>query len=143
MKPRSRQPARFNRRSPRGTIAVLVLVAMVTAVLVAMAALHRTGRQYELNKIHAYENQAAAIAESALDLARTRLAADPDYSGETWQIAADQIPLDEPAQVTIAVTQADSPNRRQIDIQVTLGREPPRQVSQQLRTQLSEPQLND
>ena len=62
--------------------------------------------------------QAEWLAESGLERARARLAAKPDYRGETWEIAADALDAYAPGVVRITVaTPRDHADQRQINVQ--------------------------
>jgi hypothetical protein len=62
--------------------------------------------------------QAAWLAESGLERAAWRLAAEADYAGETWALSADQLAAADPAVVQIRVeTMPEQPHRRVVHVQ--------------------------
>jgi hypothetical protein len=88
---------------PRGSITVVALVCLlvimtITAGLLRMA---RSQRSLLINEEHTL--QADWLAESGLDRAAARLAADASYRGETWPLAAADLSGPEPGVVTITV----------------------------------------
>lgn len=122
----------------RGLITLLVLVAMVAATLVALASLQRVAHQSRQNRWQGDRTQAVLLAESGAALAQVKLEAISDYMGETWSVPADQTSNGEPAQVVIEVS-AESEQRRQIRVEVTLGKAPPRQAREALELTISLP----
>lgn len=92
----------------RGTFTVVVLVcllvsAMVLASLLKLALLQ--DRQLEHGQ---WRLQTAWLAESGLDRAAARLAADPAYAGETWKIDAGRLGGQDFAAVVIRVEKEES-----------------------------------
>jgi hypothetical protein len=65
-------------------IAAVGLAAVVAVSLVKLAVFDQAALETE-----AWQLQSRWLAESALDRAAARLAADPKYRGETWHVSAD------------------------------------------------------
>src|SRR3954468_2258390 len=109
--------ARSGKRERRGLTAVavlvcLVIVTMVSGVLLKVGLTHRDQVRSQEHRL-----QAEWLAQSGLDRAVTRLAADPGYAGETWKLSCRDLglpeiagPAEDPAAVVaIKVEPAGSP----------------------------------
>lgn len=106
-------------RCPRHGIALVAVLICLTVVLSLMAAWLRT---IVLERSAAREQQARVqavwLAESALDRAAARLTANPAYTGETWQVPADELGGHDDGEVVIRVAAvAGQPARRTIHVQ--------------------------
>jgi Tfp pilus assembly protein PilX len=127
-------------RSRRALTTVAVLVCLIVITL-CTAALVKTGLT-QRTQVRSQEHrlQAEWLAESGLDRALARLAADGNYSGENWSIGAQDLSLPkspstgqrsgaaaEPAAtIVIAVDRvAQQANRRRIRVQADYGLDPP------------------
>jgi Tfp pilus assembly protein PilX len=106
-----------NDRKRRGAVLIVAMVcvavataAMISLVRLAMAQRNRLGAE-------ALRLQCAWLAESALERAAWRLAADPKYPGETWNLPADTFGGSDPAAVTIQVEPIpEQPMRRLVRV---------------------------
>jgi hypothetical protein len=113
--PQCRPRERGRRRGVVMIVAVVVLVIGV-ALLTSFVALLVTGRA-SLDAEH-QRLQARWLAESAIDRAAARLAADPKYSGERWTISAEQLAANEGGAADIRVEAVpDRPNARRVVVQ--------------------------
>jgi len=104
-------------RRRRGAVLVMVLVCMMVAlvILTSLVKLAAAGRR--MTDRQAWQVQASWLAESGLERAAWRLAADADYTGETWTLSADQLAAADAAVVRIEVeTIPEQPNRRLVRI---------------------------
>lgn len=92
----------------RGAALVIALVAMtiVAAVLVLLA--RQSVIERRTLQRDSWQAQAAWLAESALDRAAARLAADREYTGETWNLSADDLGTGRAAVVTIDVQEVEN-----------------------------------
>ncbi len=89
------------------------LAGVVLVLLLRLAVAERRALRTEARQV-----QAAWLAESALERAAARLAADPDYPGETWEIAAEPFGGKEAAVVRIEVgVLPGQPGRREVRVQ--------------------------
>ena len=119
----------FSRR--RGAILVVALVclgvaAVVFVAVLKMAAAERRGVQTEARRV-----QAAWLAESALDRAAARLAADPAYLGETWTVPPGVLNDFDSARVVIEVQpRLEGPQRRLVRVQADWPDHPQHRVRQ-------------
>ena len=94
-------------------VAVIVCVAVASIIFLSIAKLMVAGRQ--TTQTETWQLQATWLAESGLERAASRLAADADYSGETWAVPADAIGGSEAGLVEIAVEAVpDEPDRRRV-----------------------------
>lgn len=113
----------------RGAALVIALVAMtiVAAVLVLLArhsVIERRGLQRD-----SWQVQAAWLAESALDRAAARLAADRGYSGETWNLSADDLGTGRTALVEIDVHKVENDaGRRAVRVRADYSDDPQQRV---------------
>ncbi len=98
------------RRKGLAIIPALVCLLLVSLLCVAMIKLSRTQRNAARDEQS--RMQVEWLAESGASRARARLAADPDYRGETWKIPAEAIGGHKPAQVTIAVEAVENQAKR-------------------------------
>jgi hypothetical protein len=88
----------------------LVLVGLLCAAVLRLAQSQRGVVAAEERRM-----QAEWLAESGLARAAARLAADPGYKGETWDVAAGALGGAEPGVVRIAVEAVkDAPGRRRV-----------------------------
>ena len=104
-------------RDRRGAVLVvaIVCVAVASILMVAIAQSLAAGRK--TTQAGSWQLQAAWLAQSGLERAAWRLAADADYQGETWAIPPDQLPGHTGAVVLIEVTPiADQPDRRLVRV---------------------------
>lgn len=130
-----------NLRHRRGVLilavlAGLALAASLLAVWLKLLALERQevrGQQVRM--------QAEYLAAAALSRAETRLATDPDYTGETWQVPADVLLTSTAAEVTIAVQSPDDdPRARRIEVSAHLAGAGPAQTVRSQHRQITLPE---
>lgn len=104
-------------RSRRGTVTVFVLVCLVI-ILATAGVLLQIGLA-ERNRVRSEERrvQAEWLLESGLERAVARLADDPTYHGETWELSADALRGPFGGRVTIALeTLKEQPARRRLRV---------------------------
>lgn len=109
---------------------MVIVCAMVTLVIfISIVKLAVAGRR--MSHQRSWQVQATWLAESALERAAWRLAADADYTGETWTLPAQQIGGSEAAVVEIRVeTITEQPNRRLVRIQANYPEHPQHRARQ-------------
>lgn len=90
-----------NRR--RGAFTVVVLMCLLISTMLLGTLLKIVLLQDRQMGREVVRVQAGWLAESALDRAAARLGVDPEFAGETWEIAADRLGGRESATVTIRV----------------------------------------
>jgi type II secretory pathway component PulK len=105
------------------TVVAIVCVVVASTMMIVMV--RRALAEARLAALEVRQAQCRWLAESGLERAAARLAADPNYSGEVWKIPARAITgqSNETKQgaggaVRIEVTAlADQPNRRLVRVQ--------------------------
>ena len=113
--PTNRTNSSMERR--RGLVSVAVLIALFVIGLVCAGLLKvALGRRAEVGR-EERRAQAAWLAGSGVDRAVVRLGASVDYTGETWEIPADDLGGRGAATVAIEVEKvADRPDRRKVSV---------------------------
>ena len=99
-----RHPARpAARRARRGVVIVIAVVAVLLVSLIGAALLRlAVAHQRQVRREHS-RLQADWLAEAGLSRAAARLAADPGYSGETWEVPPDDLGGRDAGVVTISI----------------------------------------
>jgi Tfp pilus assembly protein PilX len=87
----SRQFIDSRLRHRRGAFAVVVLVCLLIAGMVLASLVRLALIQDRQSRSDQWRIQAGWLAESGLSRAASRLAADPKYPGETWEIGSDTL----------------------------------------------------
>ncbi len=109
---------------PKGFISVFVLVAMVGAVLIAAASLMKVSAQSRYSMGQLSPSQVDLLMEAGLELAKSRLASQPGYEGESWQIETGESGLRQTAKVEVKVNSDTDPNVRSLEVIVEFGDDP-------------------
>ena len=122
------------RKPRRGMTIVAVLVCLLVVMLLGAALLRVALTERDSNRDQERRLQAEWLVESGLERARARLAADGNYAGETWQIAAAELGLEDAnanaglaaGVVTIVVDRpAGAGGRRRVRVQADYPRDGP------------------
>jgi Tfp pilus assembly protein PilX len=102
----------------RGLVSVAVLIGLIIIGLICAGLLKvALARRAEV-AIEERRLQAGWLAESGLERASSRLAASGDYSGETWEIPAEELGGRGSARVVIAIERIpDHADRRKVRVQ--------------------------
>jgi hypothetical protein len=133
-RPEMRLVEAARKRSRRGAAVLVAMVclcvlAVVIAALVKMSTAERTRLQTDAERL-----QADVLAESAMDRAAAKLAADPKYRGETWTLSAGELGGDEEATAAIRVEPVDGkPNMRLVKIQADYPNQLPHRIRRSLQ----------
>jgi hypothetical protein len=115
--------SRQHRRSGAVLIVVLVCFAVATVLFVLLA--RQAVAERHMAETRLWTLQAQWVAEAALERAAARLAAEPNYAGETWTIPAAEFVGTDGARATIQVeTVADQPNRRLVRVEANYPDDP-------------------
>jgi len=110
-------PVRSKRACRRGAALVVVFVCLAVLSILFTSLLRLAVAQRGALEGHAWQVQAAWLAESALERAAWRLAADADYPGENWRLPAEAIGGRHAAAVTIEVLDvAERPDCRLVRV---------------------------
>lgn len=108
----SRHTTRHNRR---GAMTLIVLLALAVVVLVSAALVRAVAIDRSAAREAARRSQAEWLAYSGCQRAIALLARDPAYSGETWDIGADDLRQADGARVEIVVEPiAEQPMARRV-----------------------------
>ena len=83
---RRRQRGHHRGRHRRGTILVLAMVCVAITMSIMMSLVRSALSHHATQTMHVNAAQANWLAESALERAAARLAVDPSYTGETWEL---------------------------------------------------------
>ena len=89
---------------------MITVMLCLTIASVVFGVMLRAGlTEWRLVKAQERRMQAAWLAESALQRAVARLAADSEYQGETWTIRGDELQGSQDAVVLITIEPTDGP----------------------------------
>jgi hypothetical protein len=108
----------------RGAILILILACMaIASVLLILGvqfavSIHRTTRTF------GWSVQAQCLAQSGLERAAAKLAADADYPGETWKIPAEELGGDYAAILKIEVKPMPDKTGRHVKVQAEFPDDP-------------------
>jgi hypothetical protein len=131
------------RRPRRGITVVALLVCLIVVTLITTAILRLSAAQREILRDEERRLQAEWLVESGVARSFARLAANREYTGETWQLSAVDLGLTREAQfkagdhepeavaavVTISVErEKDKLDHRRIHVQADYPRELPRRA---------------
>lgn len=109
----------------RGAILVVVLVCLAVAAVLFVVLAKQAIAQRHSAQTHYWGVQAQWLAEAGVERAVSRLAAKADYSGETWNVPAEELAGSDAAVVRIRVEKvADRPDRRAIHIEADYPDDP-------------------
>lgn len=112
-------------KSRRGAVLIAALVCAAVAAVVFMSALKMASAQRHRMETELWQLQAAWLAESGLERAAERLAAKPDFTGETWSISAEQLGGSYAAVVRIRVEPVrDQPKSRLVRVEADYPNHP-------------------
>ncbi|MEX0711182.1 MAG: hypothetical protein WD278_02460 [Pirellulales bacterium] len=87
----------------RGAILLVVMVCLSVAIALAASLLKAGLMEHTLLVEQEHEAQARRLAESGVERAAARLRADPDYTGETWEVSTTALGGPSPGVVEIRV----------------------------------------
>jgi type II secretory pathway pseudopilin PulG len=113
-------------KPPRGMTAVAVLICLIVVTMIS-GALLRVGLTHR-DQVRSQEQrlQAEWLAESGIQRAIARLASDPKYPGETWEIGAKELDSTEPASIAITIDRPpDTPRRVSVRVRADYPRDLP------------------
>ena len=91
-------------RHRRGVVLICVVVCLSVVTMMLGAMLKTTLLTQRQLRVERNLRQAEWLLQAGLERAAFRLAQEPDYQGETWQLDAAQIVGPDAGQVTIEVT---------------------------------------
>lgn len=112
------------RTGRRGAALLIVLLCLVLLTVIGGALLRLVLLERKLLDSRERDCQSRWLVEAGLERATARLAAAPDYQGETWSLPAEELGGQEPGVVRIEVAAApDRPGRRKIMVQADYPRD--------------------
>lgn len=115
-------------------------IASLLVVMVLKAAVARHARLRD----EAARLQAGWLAESGMDRAASRLAADAQYRGETWNLTAESLGARDPAKVQIEVARAPGrPERRAVRVVADYPDDPWRRVRITVEREIDAPEAGE
>jgi Tfp pilus assembly protein PilX len=119
----------FDRNRRRGLATAAVLICLFFITLISLATLRASFARRQMVRSNELKLQAEWLAEAGIERARSRIAADAKYSGETWSIAAVELDSADDALVVINVEPVTSdPKARLVRVRADYPREPPRRA---------------
>ncbi|WP_337173976.1 hypothetical protein [Paludisphaera sp.] len=130
--------ARPKRRRGLTTVAVLALLVVLGLIASTIVGLGAT--YHSRSRARARALQSEALADAGLDRAFARLAADPDYAGERWEIPAPLLglpPAEGPAAVVTIAVESEG-GTRAIRVQADHPVDPERRARSSRRVVLPE-----
>lgn len=93
----------------------IVLVGLLVVALIGTAMTRTVLLQRRAMRQAGYEQQAAWLADSAMQRARARLAGDAEYQGETWTVASEELAAGAHGIAVIRIVTADGAKRIAIE----------------------------
>jgi Tfp pilus assembly protein PilV len=110
-------PNRWRGVRRSGAALIAVLIALTVATVLFGTLLRSSAQERAAVRRHQHALQAEYLAEGGIELAAARLAADNQYAGETWQVAAGQFGGKEAGRVEIRVEPVEGqPHKRVVQI---------------------------
>ncbi|MFV2067194.1 MAG: hypothetical protein ACC645_09465 [Pirellulales bacterium] len=93
-----------HRTTSRAGAALVIAIGLLAVTAMLLAAWVRSAIHSErVQRTREHVMQSAWLAEAGLERAAARLAADGDYTGETWRISADELGQSRGANIVIRV----------------------------------------
>jgi Tfp pilus assembly protein PilX len=109
---------KINVEGRRGVVLACVLVCLLVVAAIGASMLRSTLEEHRQGARREHQIQAMWLAESAVQRAAARLAATPDYQGETWSLDAAALGGRWPATAVIRIETADTePTARRIVVE--------------------------
>lgn len=103
---------RPHRRQRRGAVLIMALVCLVLAVTIGGALLRWVVLEHKLLATRADESQTRWLAEAAVERAAARLSSDAEYSGEIWEIAADELRTGQAGRIELRIDAIEGQSRQ-------------------------------
>ena len=98
----------------RGAIILIVMVCLLLISMIGASLLKLATAQRKQSRREQLRLQAAWLAESGVERAAVKLVADSKYSGETWELKADELGAGRPGRVRIEVKPDDRNSNRHV-----------------------------
>ena len=101
-----------NMRNPRGMVLIMFLVCLAIAAAMIAGAARIAITSHQATQTASWNEEARQLAESGVERAAAKLAADAAYAGETWNIPAAELGGQEAGVVRIEVKPAAGEEKR-------------------------------
>jgi type II secretory pathway component PulK len=111
-------------KNRRGTILVVILVCFIVAATIFTLLVKSAVSERKTMETHLWSAQAQWLAEAALERAAARLAADANYTGETWTIPAEELDGNSGVAKIRVEAIADKPGRKQVSVEADYPDDP-------------------
>lgn len=106
-------------RGRKGAVLIIALVCLALATVIGGALLRWALMEHKLLRTHEQASRARWLAEAGIERAAAQIIASAEYTGETWDVAAADLPGGEPARIRLRVAPVDDqPRQRSIDVDV-------------------------
>lgn len=128
----------------RGVVLIAVMLLLTVAMMLILSWLKIAGA--ERREVRSLQDAAQSfwLAESGLNRAAARLQADPAYTGETWQLAPEDIGGRDAGEVHIKVVPVDGkPELRHVSVQADYPTDPARRHRRSKSLQVAIPAAGD
>lgn len=103
----------------RGAVLIMALVALAILAALGGTLLRWAAMEHKLLRSQEQASQARWLAEAGVERAAAQLARDSNYSGETWDVSASDLPSGEAVRVRIRVTPVEEEDgQHSIDVVV-------------------------
>ena len=124
---------RSSRSRRRGLTSVVVLVLLFVIAIVAASLVRVSVAYHQRTRSNELALQSGLLADAGVDRALAKIAADPKYTGERWEVSAEALGSattgDRPAGVvTIEVVGSPGGGPRKLRVQADHPPDPPRRV---------------
>jgi type II secretory pathway component PulK len=120
-----------DRRRRRGAISVIAMIGLLVAAMIGTSLVRLALARHRQVAHEALRLQAEWLAEAGVERAAARLAADADYDGETWNVAAENFRQGWTGRVTMTIHRGESAGAA---AQVTVVAEYPAGADRRART---------
>jgi Tfp pilus assembly protein PilV len=125
----------YRMRSPRhrrGMVLIVLLVCLAVAAALILSAGRIALVSHQATQTAQWKTQSRWLVESGMERAAAKLAADPAYAGETWNIPAAELGTEDNGVVRIEVKPVDGqPSRRAVRIEADFPDDPVHRTRQE------------
>lgn len=107
---RNRSTTKSSRRA--GAVLIVAIVSLIVTSLILASLVQLAAICHQQERAEQIRLQAQWLAESGIERAADRLAADPKYAGESWQIAATDFDSGAEGKVEISIAAETNGNQK-------------------------------
>lgn len=105
---RRRRNHDFRLLTPRGAVVIVAMIALLLVAMIGVSLLKLALAQQRQVRREQVRLQAEWLAEAGLERGAAQLARDPEYGGEEWEIAAEELDGRRAGLVRIAVERSEA-----------------------------------